>query len=147
MPNNNVLDVASAIIEASNEIENCRHKITNLRLQKLLYFVQGYCYSETKEPMFNQEMEAWKLGPVSIEAYNKYCAYGSSQIPNQQEHTNLSEEDENIIKTIVYELKDVSTWDLVEETHKESPWKFAYNFLGNRSIIKNEYIRKEFAQE
>ena len=38
--------------------------LTNLRLQKLLYYVQGWSLGERGRPMFREEIQAWRYGPV-----------------------------------------------------------------------------------
>jgi len=39
--------------------------ITNLALQKLLYFAHGIFLNETKGPLVSGYFEAWQYGPVS----------------------------------------------------------------------------------
>ena len=54
--------------------------ITNLKLQKLLYYAQGCYLALENKPLFNDNIVAWKHGPVVECIYNKYSPYGSSGI-------------------------------------------------------------------
>lgn len=61
MPEYNVIDVSSYIINYSNQIN---HPINNLKLQKLLYYVQAATLVETGRKCFNSKIIAWQFGPV-----------------------------------------------------------------------------------
>ena len=43
--------------------------VSNLRLQKLLYFVQAQFIVQKDAPCFTERMEAWDYGPVVPEVY------------------------------------------------------------------------------
>lgn len=58
--------------------------ISNLKLQKLLYYAQGSYLALTNEPLFNENILAWKHGPVVNEVYQVYKKYGSDGIPDNQ---------------------------------------------------------------
>ena len=44
--------------------------ISNLKLQKLLYYSQGCFLALRDEPLFDSPIEAWTYGPVVPEVYN-----------------------------------------------------------------------------
>ncbi len=50
--------------------------ISNLKLQKLLYYCQAYSYALMGKPMFAEDMEAWDYGPVVPSIYQEYKKYG-----------------------------------------------------------------------
>jgi uncharacterized phage-associated protein len=54
--------------------------ITNLALQKLLYFVHGVYLIETKRPLVMGYFEAWQYGPVHPAAYNAFKRAGDKPI-------------------------------------------------------------------
>ena len=54
--------------------------ITNLALQKLLYFVHGLHLIETKGPLVSGSFEAWKYGPVHPTAYRAFKEAGAAPI-------------------------------------------------------------------
>lgn len=72
------LDIARYIIE------RCREKnrtVSNLKLQKILYFVQAEFLVTKNQPCFAETIEAWDFGPVVPEVYYEYRMYGSANIP------------------------------------------------------------------
>ena len=74
----NVLDVARYIIWY------CKKKgysISNLKLQKILYFVQAEFLVSVGSPCFAEEIEAWDFGPVVPEVYHEFKIFGSADIP------------------------------------------------------------------
>ena len=74
----NVLDVARYIIWY------CKKKgfsISNLKLQKILYFVQAEFLVSVGIPCFAEEIEAWDFGPVVPEVYHEFKIFGSADIP------------------------------------------------------------------
>ncbi|OQY42717.1 MAG: hypothetical protein B6240_13665 [Desulfobacteraceae bacterium 4572_87] len=46
--------------------------ISNLKLQKLVYYAQGFYLALYDEPLFNEPIEAWTHGPVIRELYRSY---------------------------------------------------------------------------
>lgn len=74
-----VLDVCKYVIDYSNEKE---YGISNLKLQKILYFIQAYfLIKQPSRCCFDDKIEAWDFGPVVPKAYRKYKQFGSSDIP------------------------------------------------------------------
>ena len=56
--------------------------VTNLRLQKLLYFAQGWYLARYGKPLFEDDMLCWKYGPVVRTVYDKYKDRGKTGIEN-----------------------------------------------------------------
>ena len=46
--------------------------LTNMKLNKLLYFAQGYYLKKYGRPLFDNAIEAWEHGPVVPEVYSAY---------------------------------------------------------------------------
>ena len=56
--------------------------ISNLIIQKLVYYAQGFHLALTNGlPLFNEPILAWEHGPVVEGLYQLYRHYGSSEIP------------------------------------------------------------------
>ncbi len=55
--------------------------ISHLKLQKLVYYAQGYHLALTGKPLFRDIIRAWAHGPVVRSVYNSYSKYGSKAIP------------------------------------------------------------------
>lgn len=120
--------------------------VSNLRLQKLLYFIQASFIQQKKEPCFFEEFYAWDYGPVIPTVYREYKVYGSASIPPQRfgdSALKIKTEDKRIINETLDICKDYSTNQLVSITHKQDPWKKAFaRFPG--SLISNDSIQDFF---
>lgn len=99
-----VLEVCRHVINYSNEKE---YGISNLKLQKVLYFIQAYfLIDKTKNaPCFDDKIEAWNFGPVVPAAYHEYKQYGSGDIPTIESYI-LFDTDNILIRTIFGILKE-----------------------------------------
>ncbi|MDR1921108.1 MAG: DUF4065 domain-containing protein [Candidatus Adiutrix sp.] len=73
-----VFDVADYFIAKNDPREGDR--MTNLRLQKLVYYAQGFCLALLNRPLFNEPIEAWRHGPVCEALYHKYKSFGSEPL-------------------------------------------------------------------
>lgn len=118
--------------------------MSNLRLQKILYFIQGESYKLFNYPAFNDAIAAWKHGPVVPNVYLKFCAYGGSPISSSNTillEDNVREAADNVLSR----YKDEYVWDLVSETHKEgTPWDEIYYKFGDKAIIPENLIKSYF---
>lgn len=156
-----VLDVARYIINYSN---NREYGISNLKLQKLLYFVQAefLAFSDEKTPCFDEEIEAWGFGPVVPCVYQEYKQFGSASIPTIEEYYEMSDDWEmvkrkftdscilnnhkNLIDEIVDGFSEYSATALVNITHQQKPWSDVYEEGMNQIITKNS-IRRYFEED
>ena len=136
-------------LEIAKYVINHEHKehreITNLRLQKLLYFVQAKILVETGMPCFEDEMEAWAFGPVVPIVYNEYKGYGNLPIIEKQD---VSEKIADTIKLFIEDIlnyfSNTPTFELVQITHGQTPWIEAKK-NGLHSKISIESIKDFFA--
>lgn len=144
-----VLDVSRHVINYSNEKE---YGISNLKLQKILYFIQAFFLVSTSEQCFEEKIEAWDFGPVVPEAYREYKQFGSGDIPSisyiidfdgediweskviKYKDNVISEPDKQRIESVVDKFADYSATDLVSITHAQTPWKVAYKKGQNNEI-------------
>ena len=138
MPEYNVIDVSSYIINYSNQIN---HPINNLKLQKLLYYVQAATLVEAGRKCFNSKIVAWQFGPAIPKAYHYYEEYGRNNIPNQGGYKTIKLDNKTLrmsytqpaeidytIKRIIRNVVDsylniTNPLELSKKTRKKSPWK------------------------
>jgi uncharacterized phage-associated protein len=115
--------------------------VSNLQLQKMLYFAWIDYYKQTKRHIFWDSICAWQFGPVVPEVYYEYCAYGGRPI-NIRCETEIIETDRKILDDIINQYIDVAVNVLVDKTHKKgSPWDIVYqNGAGNRKVIPFQLI-------
>ena len=57
-----------------------RGKLTPMKLQKILYFAHGWHIAITGKPLINENVEAWKYGPVVASVYHEFKEYGNTPI-------------------------------------------------------------------
>lgn len=104
------------------------YPVTNLKLQKTLYYVQGYYLTWFGKPIFEDEIVHWAYGPVVPEAYFQFCSYGASAIA--PEHMTYIFASLNNLETscacrVVDACLKRTARQLVEMTHQEAPWQKA----------------------
>jgi len=117
-----------------NDVANCFLKlddtndgegISNLKLQKLVYYAQGFYCAIYDEPLFKDErMEAWTHGPVVPNLYHKYKEFGKNPIPSPKnfDESSLTENELEVIEEVFEVFGQFSAWKLRNMTHEEAPW-------------------------
>lgn len=104
--------------------------ITPLKLQKLLYYCQGWhmAYNHGKD-LFDEDMEAWEHGPVVPEIYRKYKHHRFLTLPKET-FENKENNGKPLLTNKQLDIINV-VWDtygqydgkyLEELTHQEDPW-------------------------
>lgn len=118
--------------------------ISNLKLQKLLYYAQGCTLALTGEALFNDEIVAWKHGPVIESIYQEYKNNGSCGIEfNEEFNSNdIDISTQNILEEVYQTFGQFSAWKLRDMTHQESPWIETKQ----SDIINKEKIKKYFME-
>lgn len=133
------LDVAQYAIgyEASQ-----RRSVSNLRLQKLLYFIQAQFLVSNKTPCFHDDIEAWDFGPVVPRVYHEYKVFGSSSIPVPIRTGNcgILPDDRALINRMLDNCARYSTTALVSMTHNQKPWRDAYRRRFDNTITNQDML-------
>ena len=116
--------------------------ISNLKLQKILYYIQCWYLKEKGYPAFNERIEAWMHGPVIPKAYYYFCAFGATPITVEYPDITIMADDKQYIDAVVDDKKGIDVWRLVEDTHKPSgAWYCVYQGgRGNKQMITNDLI-------
>ena len=127
-----------------NWCNNHSTRITNLKLQKLLYFLQGEIVKRTGERLIKEDFYAWQLGPVIPEVYNEFSMYSSSTLPKQESNITFDPELEKHIDTALSKYANRPAWDLVYLSHSQDPWKYNHQIFGDRAIIPFKSIEDFF---
>lgn len=117
-------DVATYLIQLANS-EDEPDFLSHLRLQKLLYYTQGWSLALRGKPLFNERIEAWAHGPVLPDVFKEFADYRSQAIPPDSfpyRSGSLSEEERDHIESVWNAYKKYSALSLREMTHREPPW-------------------------
>ncbi|MDO8492735.1 MAG: DUF4065 domain-containing protein [bacterium] len=120
-----------------------REGITNLKLQKVLYFAQAYYLSKVGRPLFSDNIEAWAYGPVVPEVYHKFKSKGSNPIICEEDKSSLSNEDKEILKKVWGTFGGYSASKLVDIAHAHTPWKEAST--SPSKVISHKAIKEYYA--
>jgi uncharacterized phage-associated protein len=128
--------------------------VTQMKLQKLVYFAQGAHLAKFHQPLINETFQAWMYGPVIPEIYQDFKNYGSRPIIDTAEFTpSLSYKppfrlDAEAMDTINYTwgvLKDFSAMSLSQWTHRaDGPWSKVYDPQVKSTPIPNDEIQQYF---
>lgn len=116
------LDVAQFFIASGANSEE--GGISNLKLQKLVYYAQGFHLALFDAPLFDEDLEAWTHGPVTPSLYHQYKGYGSAPItaPSYDLTDEFSPEQRDLLDEVHDVFGQFSAWKLRNMTHNESPW-------------------------
>lgn len=97
--------------------------VSNLKLQKLLYYSQG-CWvalNGAHKPLFRDKVYAWKHGPVVKSVYNHFAKHGDTALPKET-RPSLRDDIVPFLDEIYRVFGKFSAWKLRQMTHEEAPW-------------------------
>lgn len=105
--------------------------ITNLKLQKILYYVQGYVSKHCNEPAYPEEIYNWPYGPVVQDVYYEYSRNRANPIEEPEEEflerakQRLKKDPAvlGVIDKVILKSYSFTASELVGKTHEEDPWK------------------------
>lgn len=128
--------------EVVRQYQKHKQPITNLKLQKVLYYVQMNALQKDGCALFEEDFQAWRHGPVLPGIYEAFRKYISGNIDYKdpvltQNEVAVDPECENRINEIVVRTLNLSAWDMVYKTHETKPWKDTYIPDANRLISKD----------
>lgn len=104
--------------------EESGDNITNLKLQKLLYYAQGLHVAMNGEVLFDDPIEAWDLGPVVPNVYHKTKTNKADPIarPEDFDRDQYAPEIREFLDAIMSAYGQYAASKLSEMTHREAPW-------------------------
>lgn len=136
-----VLDIAHKILNKATLTEY-EEPISNLKLQKLLYYMQGYHLAYFDSPLFDDEIEAWMYGPVVPSVYQHFKNHENNGIKYSKEVTTLSLQEEKLFEEVYNVYNSYFAIGLMNLTHAETPWKTTPTGVG--SIIEKSKLKSYF---
>lgn len=134
-----VKDAAEYILWLTHEKEE---QITNLKLQKLLYYAQGHHLARHFVPLFDAAIHSWQHGPVIPEVYQMFKKYGTRSIPSPTKIMahRYSEIEKETMQYVFNLYGKFSAWTLRAMTHDEPLWQNTKE----GEVIKEAQIREYF---
>ncbi len=141
-------DVSRFFIGLSNETGSF---ISNLKLQKLLYYAQAWHLARFGKRLFEGEFQAWVHGPVLPESYREFKEFGWKPIlldVNESYHQEffqkLTKDQSEILEEVIDEYFGETGFELERMTHLEMPWQKARIGLSSdtpsENVIRDEWM-------
>lgn len=127
-----VMDVADFFIATANEGDPEEDDgMTNMKLNKLLFFAQAASIQRFGRPLFDAPLEAWKYGPVVRDVYRAFKNYGRNSIAKPAKPFDWKTVDPETLTLLcdVYRAyaRDYSAIGLMQVTHQpDTPWSDVY---------------------
>jgi uncharacterized phage-associated protein len=126
--------IANLLLE---EVRSRGYRVTNLKLQKLLFLCHAFYLVDTGAPLVRGSFEAWRYGPVHREAYDAFKRFGAKPITEDAEKFDpvtgtrrsvplpADRAVSDVVQRVVQFYGAKSPGELVELTHaKNGPWDF-----------------------
>jgi uncharacterized phage-associated protein len=124
--------------------------ICPLRLQKLLYYCQGWSLGLLGRPLFRQPLEAWTRGPVVAEVYERFKGTRDGITPERAgaATATLPAGEAAIVEMVWREYACYTPGQLVEMTHSEPAWREARGDLAptdhSSALLSSETMANHF---
>ena len=137
------LDIADYIIRYEDKRDHC---INNLKLQKILYFLQAQFVVTYNKSLFDDKLIAWDWGPVVESVYNNYKVYAGASIfvnPKNYRNAYIASEHREMIDEFLEYIRPYSSTQLVNICHHQTPWKNARARWNG--VISLDELREFFA--
>lgn len=119
--------------------------IPNLKLQKLLYYVQAWHLAFYQKPLFDGKFQAWIHGPVNREIYDRfkenkllYSTVDCDDLLDRNINETIDEKTQEHINNILESYARFSGTELEIMTHREDPWLEARKGFSPMERCENE---------
>src|ERR1035437_3888389 len=112
-------EAANYILTIALERDPDSATLTNLKLQKILYYTQCANLSRTGERLFDNTFEAWQHGPVLPKIYKLYSKYKAQPIDKPAEFDKhlIPGETKTLFNAIYSYFGQFDAWKLRDMTH------------------------------
>lgn len=120
----NALSIANYIVSNwSDKVE-----ITNLKLNKLVYYSYVESLRKLGRPLFDDAIEAWQYGSVEPTVYQAFSPHGRNRIQATNEPAELDATSKKIVHSVMEKLGNLPAFDLVALSHKPGgAWANVYS--------------------
>lgn len=146
------IEVAKYFIALNDkECQDEKSDLSKLKIQKLLYYAQGYYLALYNKPLFDEKILAWQHGPVVKEVYKGFEA-NDNFIPTDKykmrddEIKKLGKKEKELIEDVFQLMGQYSAWRLRDKTHQEDPWRDNYKEGKKSTEIPQSDMKKYFRQ-
>ena len=110
-----VHDVAAYILSKQGEM-------TTMKLEKLLYYCQGWSLAWDGVPLFEDELQAWANGPVCYATFRKHKGHFTVASWPSGNPDALTADGKETVDAVLDAYGSLSGQQLSDKTHHERPW-------------------------
>jgi uncharacterized phage-associated protein len=147
--------------ELLDRAADSRSTLTQINIQKLVYFAHGWNLAWRNEPLILESIEAWQYGPVVRTLYDQFRRFGSDPITDRARDFRIDSNGKfvtpiaaidqsepgidarNVVGAIWQQYGSLKPFQLVELTHApNSPWEKSWS--SKQSVIPNDEIQRYF---
>lgn len=134
-----------------------KRPLSNLAMQKMVYFAYGWVLVMKEERLFYDRIEAWQYGPVIPSLYHQLKHYGRDRITKEIVDYDYRNDKfrkwiltkgtsvEEIVRKVWNKYSTLSSGEMVDLTHNPgTPWHETITNKGFNSEIGDELIRNHF---
>lgn len=144
------VSVAKYLYEEYNK--RFQNDMDEMRMHKLMYFLQRESLIEKDVFLFNEHFHGWKFGPVLKSVRSEYIeAKKNGQRPFSRVHDEVSDNAKALVDNILATYGDMSSWKLSALSHCEFSWVLSRKGLNpgeNGDVeMKDEAIRFDSLRE
>lgn len=113
-----VIDVASYILTKTG-------RITTMVLQKLCYYSQASYLAKYGKPLFPEEFEAWRNGPVCYRLFKEHKGkffISPGELSKQAAENDFTDRQLRVINAVCQKYGKNTGQELSKKMHTEAPW-------------------------
>ncbi|MBI2713029.1 MAG: SocA family protein [Rhizobiales bacterium] len=152
--------IANLVLKYAN---NIGVRVTNLAVNKIVYFLHGHYLAKTGKPLVDEQFEAWQHGPVLYTLFNSFKRYGDQPIDSLAKKMDFQTEvladvddviegrDLKVIWQYINIYTRASVSQLYDWSHvKGGPWYKTWNYQTTSNpgmIISDHEIANHFRKE
>jgi uncharacterized phage-associated protein len=140
-------DVAEWFIHWASSEEDSSD-LTNMKLQKVLYYAQGHHLGKYGTPLFADQIEAWSHGPVVRSVYGVYKDAGSNPVESKRpefDWDDFTAQHNDFLSAVWNSYGGFTAARLRNMSHAEPPWKEVFREEEPFKVIPAENIQKYFS--
>ena len=135
------IDIAHWFINKAKNMASGKYDcLTQLKLQKLLFFAQAISLKQNNRTLFSEHILRWEYGPVVNSVYQAYKEWGENPI-TEAPAVSFDKATERILEITYRKYGIYTAGHLVDLTHNEKSWKDAEkNEVLSPLVIKQTYM-------
>lgn len=122
--------------------------LSNMKLQKLVYYSQGLHLAFFDSPLFNDKIEAWMYGPVVPDLYHAYKRHEAGGIPADSnfDPSIIDDNTKELLDDVFNVFGQFSAIRLMEIAHSDKCWKDAgikneITMDSMKDCLKKKYVK------